>query len=361
MGKCMSPRCRWVPPGTAVTLAAVLTALSRAASAADPDSAVEPAANLPLHPTSPLQLWELLPIQLSGFGDFLRRFSSEGPDRFELGLLELDVALTLVRNVMVSAGLVYDPSEDVFRLASFTVDGGLFGDAATHLFESTWLEKSGLILGKFDVPFGISYLHYTAPNNRWIALPAPVLSVHGAWNDTGVQAYAIASSFNLAVYWLNGLALAGPLASDGRSNAIGGRVGLRPTAALELGASGAWLGTAALGEQWLYGADLALRTSPFELESEYLARDPRPHGQFVQGFYVQALVRVAPAFAVARHEMLFEAERVSEHIATAGRGVEVLPHGEMRLVYAHSLETGADTVLLQVVGGSAWQPTGVRR
>jgi hypothetical protein len=42
-------------------------------------------------------------------------------------------------------------------------------------------------------------------------------------------------------------------------------------------------------------------------------------------------------------------------------GAEVFPRAEIRLAHLHEFETNLDTTFLQIVGGSVWQPTGLRR
>jgi hypothetical protein len=77
------------------------------------------------------------------------------------------------------------PAEDKVGLGAFTVDGSLFGPEQKHLLKSRLLRDSGVVVGKFDVPFGIAYLEYPATENRFVELPSVVMATHGAWNDLG--------------------------------------------------------------------------------------------------------------------------------------------------------------------------------
>jgi hypothetical protein len=42
-------------------------------------------------------------------------------------------------------------------------------------------------------------------------------------------------------------------------------------------------------------------------------------------------------------------------------GVEVFPEAEVRLVHGRGLKDDSRVSYLQIVGGSSWQPTGLRR
>src|SRR6187401_2551534 len=100
----------------------------------------------------------LLPLDLTAFGDIRYRFISPGLDEFEIGSVELDSALQLSPHVMVSAAFAYSPAEDKVGLGAFTVDGSLLGPEKKHLFRTKLLQDSGVVFGKFDVPFGLAYL-----------------------------------------------------------------------------------------------------------------------------------------------------------------------------------------------------------
>jgi hypothetical protein len=172
---------------------------------------------------------KLLPLQFTAFGDFRYKMVRGAPDRFEIGSVELDPALTLSQHVMVSAALAYNTEADSFGLGAFTVDGSLFGPEARHLVKTELVDDSGVVFGKFDVPFGIAYLEFPATANRFVQLPNAVRATHGAWNDLGAQAYVTASHIEGTAYLVDGKSL-----EDERANrmgktakhAWGGRLGL---------------------------------------------------------------------------------------------------------------------------------------
>jgi hypothetical protein len=304
---------------------------------------------------------KLMALELTAFGDFRYRFAKGGADRFEIGSVELGSALSLSPHVMVAAALAYDPEADGFGLGAFTVDGSLFGPEDKHLVKTELIDDSGVIFGKFDVPFGIAYLEYPATDNRFVMLPDSVVATHGGWNDIGVQAYATTSHFEATLYLVNGKPLedeAAVEAGETVTHAFGGRLGMKPVAGLSLGGSLAQAaGSLALP---LYGADLSLGAGPFALKNEYIRR-ATPGADDVHGFYSEGLARARFLFAGARYETTLRGPMVTERGLALTLGAEIFPQAEVRLAHLRTFDSGEETSFIQLVGGSIWQPTGLRR
>jgi hypothetical protein len=79
------------------------------------------------------------------------------------------------------------------------------------------------------------------------------------------------------------------------------------------------------------------------------------------GIYGRAIVKLDPAFLVGRYDTVLADSTPIDRRFTVGGGVEVFPQGEVRAVYEQSVDSDARLVLLQLVGGSTFQPTGLRR
>jgi len=303
----------------------------------------------------------LLPLDLTAFGDIRYRFTDPGLDQFEIGSVELDSALQLSPYVLVSAAFAYVPDEDKVGLGAFTVDGSLFGPEKKHLIKTELLRDSGVVFGKFDVPFGLAYLEYPATENRFVDLPHVVMATHGGWNDIGGQAYAIADRFDLTLYLVNAKALESdePVAA-GKSaqHAYGGRLGLKPTDGISVGGSLAEV-TGPL-DTGMWGADVSATAGPFVLKNEFIRRTPAD-GPTVQGAYSQGFARVGRFFAGARYETTLTDAAISNTAGALTLGAEVFPMAEIRIAHLRSFESDVQTTYLQLVGGSIWQPTGLRR
>jgi hypothetical protein len=306
-------------------------------------------------------LMTLLPLDLTAFGDIRYRFTNPGLDEFEVGSVELDSALQLSPHVLVSAAFAYVPDEDKVALGAFTVDGSLFGPEKKHLFKTKLLQDSGLVFGKFDVPFGLAYLEYPATENRFVELPHVVMATHGGWNDIGGQAYAIAEYFDLTLYLVNAKALesdepvaAGKLAQ----HAYGGRLGLKPLESVSIGGSVAEV-TGSL-DTGMLGADISATAGPFVLKNEFIRRTPAD-GPTVQGAYTQGFAKLGRFFAGVRYETTLTDAAVSDTAGAVTLGAEVFPNAEIRVAHLRSFESDTQTTFIQLVGGSIWQPTGLRR
>lgn len=308
---------------------------------------------------------ELLPIDLTAFGDIFYALEPTEPDAFHIGSLEIDIALKLVPFVTAFGGVAYDADEGAMKLASFTVDCGLWGKDEHAFWPSRVFDASGLLIGKFDVPFGVAYLQYGAPNNRLVTLPGAVRATHDGWNDLGAQFYGSVSLANLVAYLVNGSGL--PMAEAASAHkAIGGRLGLKPLGvweperSFELGGSLARTVGAGSNPLMLWGADISVAAAGAELKNELIVLDPA-EGPSIRGFYTQLMYTVDPLFLAARYGSTFEANVIRERPVTLSAGVEIIPQGEVRLMYQRDLEVGGTMLLVQIAAGSQWQPTGLRR
>lgn len=301
----------------------------------------------------------LLPLELTAFGDIRYRIVKSEPDDFQIGSVELDASLQLSPHVMVSAALAYKPDADSFGLGAFTVDGSLFGPEPRHLLHSDWITDSGVVFGKFDVPFGIAYLHYASLDNPFVELPSLVNSTHGAWNDLGMQAYAIASKFDLTWYLVNGAVL-DPDSSVEHAPifATGARLGVKPLPELACGVSVAEVPAKAY--TGLFGADLSATSGPFEVQNEFIWRE-FAHGPVVHGLYTTVLARHQDFFGGARWEGVLSDGRAIERGLGLTLGATVFERAEVRVAHVHSMLNEGHTTFLQLAGGSIWQPTGLRR
>jgi hypothetical protein len=306
----------------------------------------------------------LLPLEFTAFGDFFYRFERPGTDDFHVGAVELDASLKLTPYVSVSTAIVFDGAEDAFGLGAFVIDCGIAGDGDGYVFQSKRLTKSGVSFGRFDVPFGIAYLEYPSVENRLISLPRAVELTHGGWNDIGAQGYAVGEHWTAVGYVVNGLDHPiGPDEAAPSRTAAGGRLSAKVDELIEVGGSAA-LDFAAEGPVvGFFGGDLATTLGPVDLRGEYLLRQIKAPGlpELTHGIYGQARVQVEPAFLVARYDTVLEGASTLDRRLTGGAGVAVFPQGEVRAVYEHSLDSDIRMMTLQLVGGSSFQPTGLRR
>jgi len=363
---------------TALSLYEVSVAVERLDAAASRDklpaattvAALAPPETKPLVPVEPpadagesMQKLGLLPLEFTAFGDFYYRFERPGADDFHVGAMELDASLDLSPYVKVSTAIPYSGDEQSFSVAAFVIDCGIAGEGDGFIVRNKTIEKSGVTFGKFDVPFGIAYLTYPATDNRLITQPQAVELTHGAWNDMGAQGYAVGKHWTAVGYVVNGQPH--PISANDAAlsrAALGGRLSAKDDV-VELGGSAA-LHVAAEGPVMLFaGGDVTTALGPLDIRGEYLLKQVDAEGlpELTHGVYGQTMLQLDPAFLMGRYDTVYAGPDVLDRRVAGGAGVEIFPSGELRGVYEQSLDSDLRTVTLQIVGGSSFQPTGLRR
>jgi hypothetical protein len=110
----------------------------------------------------------------------------------------------------------------------------------------------------------------------------------------------------------------------------------------------------------MWGADLSVTAGPLVVKNEYIRRTPA-RAPAVHGAYTEARCKLGWFFAGLRYETTAEGAVVTDNAAAASLGAEVFPHAEIRVAHLRSFESDSETTFIQLVGGSIWQPTGLRR
>ncbi len=329
----------------------------------------------------PEQDWAGPRLQITGFADFLLRPTSpegEAAEPFRMGQAEVDLGSSLSNEVDVAAWIAY--GDEAFGLGALMVDFHLFGEE-NHFRSAEGIDNSGLILGKFDVPFGIDYKVYVSLDRDLITPPLVVQATHAAWNDYGAIGYLENSWTNVSVFGTNGFGYqagfdtgSGALLGyngvgydpDARADydivdfdpraAVGGRWGINPIEMVEVGTSYASFVDADNAENMsMLGADLQVNLGPLEAKGELISQEFGKHldkSQQAIGYYAQGLYRYGNHYIVARYgsfnsgaEGAEDQERIS-----IGNGWAVLDNCVLRLEY-QSNSVGDDFTTMQVAVG----------
>ena len=112
----------------------------------------------------------------------------------------------------------------------------------------------------------------------------------------------------------------------------------------------------------LYGVDLAAKAGKLDVRSEYLATTSSQtgHHTYAHGGYARGVYGLDPAFLMARYDVVLDGPTIEQRTLDAGAGVQVFPGGEIRGVFTRGFNDETWLVCVQVVGGSTFQPTGLR-
>ncbi len=348
-----------------------------AAKAASGAPAEPQAANLVAASTPPKPLIDVKPTEggdltekmshlsqeLTNVGDALYRFERPANDDFHVGAVELDASLKLTPFVSVSTAVVFDGAEDAFGLGAFVIDCGIEGEGDGDVVQSSRVSKSGVSFGRFDVPFGIAYLQYPSVENRLLTVPQAVDLTHGGWNDIGAQGYAAGGHWTTVAYVVNGPEhpISAEEAAPSRT-AGGARLSAKLDELIEVGGSGHGFcsrrpSDGVRGRRPGDDARSARFTRRVPAASRQGARRRGAHARRV----CTSPLKVDPAFLVARYDTALEGSEALDRRGTGGASLEIFPQGEARAVYEQSLDSDIRMMTLQLVGGSSFQPTGLRR
>lgn len=159
-------------------------------------------------------------LDISGFFDFIAHTTNNSGHPYDLGGLELDLQYDKAVNFTISAALTWDEEGSQVAVAvidyhthdhNVPVHGDIFADSGFHLQT-----------GRFDVPFGIDYVYFAAPDRPNVTAPLTTERIQdGGFSGDGVRSYGTWSIIDYVFYWTNSL-------YDDNGSSIGARIGLFP-------------------------------------------------------------------------------------------------------------------------------------
>lgn len=297
----------------------------------------------------------LAALDITGFGDFgySAHRGQDGQESFSLGQAEVDIETSFNEVIVLTAALAFEAAEGTFGLGQLTFDFHMFGSEGGHLRKINGIDHSGIIVGQFDVPFGLDWQVYPSIDRKMVTGPMVVASTHDSWNDYGVQFYAANKWFNAVAYGLNGFGY-----DEVEMNAsTGGRLGVKPHQWIEFGTSYAgFFNSRNQMDMSLLGFDIQFNYNSLQLKGEYITRKFGIAGDqdafSNSGFYGQGLYDFGKLFLFGRYGMLSPFEPVEKDIKrfSGGGGFVVTEGVEFRL--EHQLNSvGDDQTYLQAVVG----------
>lgn len=235
-------------------------------------------------------------VEIAGFADVLY---VGGEDRFDLGQVEIDLVTPIAGEVDLEIAIALD--EGTFTTGAVTADFHLWGREGSHFRQSQGIDHTGLIVGQFDVPFGIDWNVYPSIDRKLVSGPLVIENTHDGWNDVGLQGYLQAGRLNGAVYAVNGFGY-----EEVEMNlSLGGRIGFGLLEQLEIGGSyAAFLNGDYELDMGLIGADVQFSQGRLALKGEFVAHSLGLAGDGDStnaGFYAQSLYDLDRYFLVARY------------------------------------------------------------
>ena len=306
-------------------------------------------------------LFTVLPqsINISGFGDIYSQFGykGEGENNRQIGQMEIDLLMKISEQVVLAIAIAYVLDTETFGLGQFTVDIPLFDVDDKYLFNMKSIDRAGIIVGLFDVLFGIDWNVYLSIDRKLISIPLAVELTHNGWNDYSIQLYAENTRFNGVLFVTNGFDFeiededGLPLLLNEQSS-IGGRLGVKSFETLEIEVSYSKIFNHEFNGS-LYGTDIQFDFNNITLKGENIAHTVNPLFYKSNGFYFQGIYNFNQFFLVARYDQfsINSLERRENTQGSLGAGWMIFNGFEIRYENQLLLHKNKNTSFLQLVVG----------
>ncbi len=202
--------------------------------------------------------------ELSGFFDAVGvgNFTNSTESRFLINQFELDFSYLHKTHFSVGSALAYNNETENMELAMAFIHYSFEHGPAKHPRRVEGYDHSAVLIGKFDVPFGLDYLSYASIDRPTLTQPLVIEKTIAGWNDVGIDFHRFAGNFKFDVWAVNGF---------NAGIGLGGNVRYRVLPFLEIGIShSADIDGFDDISDWLSGVDFQINTDVFEIKSEFL-------------------------------------------------------------------------------------------
>lgn len=300
-------------------------------------------------------------VALGGFMDLQSEPGADGTETpiHRLGQAELDVDALIAPGVGLCLAAAWDPVTEAFGVGTAAVNLRFSPGDPAALCRGEIGDQTGLVAGRFDVPFGIDWLLYPSIDRPLVTMPLPVAATHGGWNADGLLGYGALGRWSVMVHATTGFDHSRVLDSGGEAiwtgrHAVGGRLGLAPWSGVSLGASAA--GIEAIEDeqsQFLAGWDFFVTRGSLTVRGELLRLRTRgPEEHLDHGWYVAGQWDFGPWYGIARWDEWQPENQPRQRRLSLGAGMPVRGAVVLRAEYELWPDAGAaDRLVLQVAAG----------
>jgi hypothetical protein len=290
------------------------------------------------------QMQETEALALSGFFD-LQCSGKDISNNMQRGMDygQFEVVLSMLFHDYVKAEGAIAFRNGFFELGSGFVNFMLVNNLNKKNFLS--VSNLGMMIGQFDIPFGIDYKCTPSPD-RYLVTPPLVYNKNITfWNDLGINLYGSGNFWNFNVFTINGI-------NSGYT--AGGRIGIKFFNNLEIGGSYTRdFNEKDKLESRLSGFDLQIESGALKIKGEYISTKGLLDGKITEtgtekhaGYYIQTMIDIQhlldiPAFAVFRYGRWKplsdfggkEIDNNTQNRFTLGLGYKIVNNVEIRSQY----------------------------
>jgi len=232
--------------------------------------------------------------ELTGFFDVYNSYEFQEKDYtgFQINQFEIDISYSYKKCLSLGTALAYHADTEQFELAMAYLHYNIFNEGTMHPRREEESDHSGIIIGKFDLPFGLDYLNFASPDRPVFSAPLVLEKTIGGRNDIGVNYHLVSENYRMNFCVVNGF-------NDGV--ALGTGIKTNVLDFLQLGASyTSDFKSADEQANWAGGVDLMAELGPVELKSEYIWTNGLIDGEqdesgaegLNEGLYVQTLTQL---------------------------------------------------------------------
>jgi hypothetical protein len=315
------------------------------------------------------------PIDVSGHLDVraVEGNVAVGNNDFQIGQFVLDLSSEVSQNITAAMEVAYASEARDVVLDEAYVEWRFTDRQRPRRHDPIGMLQTGLLVGQFDVPFGLDWRSYRSIDRHLVSVPMVIANIHRGWNDVGVQFFGKTTWANWALYAVNGFGTSPALrlgetsyslpplaAADGVAGAssselvpdeaFGARAGLFFDENIEFGTSfAAGYGDGSDQQSRMFAFDATATFADFALKGEFISRrQDMPTGRENDlGYYISGLYQWGRQFGVLRGDAYRPDDGPTNFATSAGAGYIVNDNAQLRVEYRLAEGKSNDTIILQ--------------
>lgn len=233
-------------------------------------------------------------MEISGFFDILNvhELTQNNYNQFRINQFEIDISYAYRNNLSLGTAIAYNNETENMELAMAYIHYNFINKKAMHPRREETMDHSGIVIGKFDINFGLDYLSFASPDRPIVSQPLIFEKTIAGWNDIGINYHIVKGNLNFHTWIVNGF-------NNGIN--LGGNLRYSFFPFFNIGFSHfSDFEKIRNVKTWANGLDILIKTKVIQIKSEYLwakgifngQRDTLSVQKKHNGFYAQILTKL---------------------------------------------------------------------